>query len=73
MEVIKSFEREFEIVNAKIVTEDIPISQQYRENGDLEAYAKGYAGITRGYLYPYLQGMCRGEQDEALFQSSFPS
>ena len=69
--VVKSL-REFELLETKIVTEEFPISQQYRETGDLETYAKAFAGFSKGYLYPYFKGICtQGEEGEALIQLFF--
>ena len=72
MELIRSLEKKYEIVESKEVTEDLPIYRKYREIGDLQAYAKGFAGFTKAYLYPYVKGMCtQGEEGEALIQLFF--
>ena len=70
--VVSSLEREFEVVERKVVTEDFPPYQRYRETGNLEAYATEFVGFSRAYLYPYLKGMCtKGEEGEALIQLFF--
>lgn len=71
VEVMRNFERELKLVGKKIVTGNFSIYQQYQDTGDLEAYAKAFTGFSRGYLYPYLKGMCRGEEGEALIQLFF--
>lgn len=72
LELIRSMEEKYEIVESKAVTEDLPIYREYRETGDLEAYVKGFTGFTRAYLYPYLKGICtKGEEGEALIQLFF--
>jgi hypothetical protein len=69
---IRSLEEKYEIVESKAVTNEFHIYQQYRETGDLESYAKGFAEFTRAYLYPYLKGICtKGEEGEALIQLFF--
>ena len=70
--VVRSFEREFEVVNTETVFEELPLYRQYRETGDLEAFVKAFAGFSRSYLYPYLKGICtQGEEGEALIQLFF--
>jgi hypothetical protein len=70
--VVKSLEREFELLETNVVTEEVIISQQYRETGDLEAYAKGFLDFTKGYLHLYLKGLCtQGEEGEALIRLFF--
>ena len=70
--VVRSFEREFEVVNTETVFEELPLYRQYRETGDLEAFVKAFTGYSRGYLYPYLKGICtQGEEGEALIQLFF--
>ena len=69
---IRSLEEKYEIVESKVMSGECPLYQEYRETGDLEAYAKGFAGFIKGYLYPYLKGMCKkGEEGEALIQLFF--
>lgn len=70
--LIQSMGTEYEVVNVRVGVEDFPLYKQFAANGDVGEYAKAFAGFTRGYLNPYLKGICsKGETGTRLIDLFF--
>jgi len=69
LSIIRSMTPAFEVVDVKVVEGKFELYQEYEATGDLEGYAKKFAGFWKGFSYPYLKALCtQGEEGEATIQ-----